>query len=316
MRSYTSRGNSSASSQRSACGASSFSTNSRKLRRKISCSSLKNVISMASPHHTLTGQSTSRKRLCYHAKIMSAPRILIVDDDAWILRMVATVLDKRGYVIDTAVDGAEALERVEESTPDLVITDIMMPRMDGWTLIRTLRARPETAFTPVLFLTALNSDDDRIRGFRLGADDYLPKPFRFEELDLRVQNALRRAGRMEEDAREAVTPKAGVAGSLEQIGLSALLVMLDMEKKSGVLVLARRGQTVRLFLRSGRVVRAALDGQKTARGAACVYYALGWSEGRFDFSALDVDMDDEVQSSTTHLLMEGARLVDEANRPQ
>jgi len=247
---------------------------------------------------------------------MSAPRILIVDDDAWILRMVATVLDKRGYVIDTAVDGAEALERVEESTPDLVITDIMMPRMDGWTLIRTLRARPETAFTPVLFLTALNSDDDRIRGFRLGADDYLPKPFRFEELDLRVQNALRRAGRMEEDAREAVTPKAGVAGSLEQIGLSALLVMLDMEKKSGVLVLARRGQTARLFLRSGRVVRAALDGQKTPRGAACVYYALGWSEGRFDFSALDVDMDDEVQSSTTHLLMEGARLVDEANRPQ
>src|SRR5262249_31440660 len=102
-------------------------------------------------HQSPTGPSTFSQRPWHHAEIMSAPRILIVDDDAWILRMVATVLDKRGYVIDTAVDGAEALERVEESTPDLVITDIMMPRMDGWTLIRTLRARPETAFTPVLF---------------------------------------------------------------------------------------------------------------------------------------------------------------------
>src|SRR5512138_2036213 len=121
-----------------------------------------------------------------------APRILIVDDDAWILKMVSTVLDKRGYTIDTAQDGTEALECVSKAVPDLVITDVMMPRMDGWTLIRQLRAKPETAFIPVIFLTALGSDEDRIRGFRLGADDYLPKPFRFEELDLRVTKAIRK----------------------------------------------------------------------------------------------------------------------------
>ena len=245
---------------------------------------------------------------------MNAARILIVDDDAWILKMVSTVLDKRGYVIDTAADGKDALERVEARTPDLVITDVMMPRMDGWTLIRTLRARPETAFVPVIFLTALGSDDDRIRGFRLGADDYLPKPFRFEELDLRVQNALRRSGRVRTETRQALSPAAGVQGSLDQVGLSALLVMLDMEKKSGVLVLARKGETARLFLREGRVVRAAIDGRPSPRGAECVYYVLTWPDGRFDFSALDVDMDDEVRTSTTHLLMEGARLLDEAGR--
>src|SRR5207245_10460425 len=107
---------------------------------------------------------------------MSVPRILIVDDDAWILKMVSTVLDKRGYAIDTAQDGAEALEKVQAHAPDLIVTDVMMPRMDGWALIRTLRSREQTAFVPVIFLTALGSDDDRIRGFRLGADDYLPKP--------------------------------------------------------------------------------------------------------------------------------------------
>jgi DNA-binding response OmpR family regulator len=246
---------------------------------------------------------------------MSAVRILIVDDDAWILKMVSTVLDKRGYTIDIAADGREALERVSAHTPDLVITDVMMPHLDGWALIRKLRARPETAFTPVIFLTALGSDDDRIRGFRLGADDYLPKPFRFEELDLRVQNALRRVGRSKDEARQAVAPQPGVQGSLEQLGLSALLMMLDMEKKSGVLVLAHKGETARLFVRDGRVVRAAIDGRPEPRGAQCVYHVLRWPEGRFDFSSLDVDMEDEVQSSTAHLLMEGARLIDEANRP-
>ena len=69
----------------------------------------------------------------------------------------------------------------------------MMPKLDGWSLVRALRPRPELALVPVIFLTALGGEEDRIRGFRLGADDYLPKPFRFEELDLRVANALKKA---------------------------------------------------------------------------------------------------------------------------
>src|SRR6185295_9148076 len=121
-----------------------------------------------------------------------AERILIVDDDPWILRMVSTLLEKRGYGIFTAQDGEEGLRRAEEIKPDLVITDVMMPKMDGWELVRAMRARPPLALTPVLFLTALSGEEDRIRGFRLGADDFLPKPFRFEELDLRVANALKK----------------------------------------------------------------------------------------------------------------------------
>ena len=123
----------------------------------------------------------------------SAPRVLIVDDDAWILRMVSTVLEKRGYAIETAVDGEEALMRADQLRPDLIITDVMMPKLDGWSLVRALRSHPELAMVPVIFLTALGGEDDRIHGFRLGADDYLPKPFRFEELDLRVANALKKA---------------------------------------------------------------------------------------------------------------------------
>jgi DNA-binding response OmpR family regulator len=259
---------------------------------------------------------------------MAVPRVLIVDDDPWILRMVSTLLEKRGYNIATASDGEEGLLRADQIRPDLIITDVMMPKLDGWALVRALRSRPELALVPVIFLTALGGEEDRIRGFRLGADDYLPKPFRFEELDLRVANALKKAKQAQEKAEEvkhaveapaaANKKAAGIHGTLEQLGLSSLLVMIEMERKSGILRLERTGATGRIFCREGRVIAARLDGDRAPpearKGAESVYHLLTWGDGRFDFSAVDVDMEDEVQSTTTHLLMEGARLIDEGKR--
>lgn len=255
---------------------------------------------------------------------MGAPRILVADDDAWILRMVTTVLEKRGYQVETATDGEEAYEKAIASPPDLLITDVMMPKMDGWALVKALRSRARFAFVPVIFLTALGSDDDRIRGFRLGADDYLPKPFRFEELDLRVAKTLRRRQTIEEDTREHIeqpagagtrADSAGIAGELTQVGLSALLTLLEMERKSGVLTLTGPDQTVaRTYLRNGRVVRAAIENRDSPANAECIYFLLTWATGAFQFNAAEVEGEDEVGSSTTSLLMEGARRLDEARR--
>ena len=259
---------------------------------------------------------------------MSAPRVLIVDDDPWILRMVSTLLEKRGYAIATASDGEEGLMRADQLRPDLIITDVMMPKLDGWALVRALRSRAELALVPVIFLTALGGEEDRIRGFRLGADDYLPKPFRFEELDLRVANALKKAKATQQKAEEVkqapVEPAStgkkpvGIHGTLEQLGLSSLLVMIEMERKSGILRLEKIGVTGRIFCREGRVIAARLDGDRAPanarKGAESVYHMLTWADGRFDFSGVDVDMEDEVKSTTTHLLMEGARLIDEGKR--
>ena len=165
-----------------------------------------------------------------------APHVLVADDDAWILRMVATVLEKRGYSVETAVDGEDALARALARAPDLLITDVMMPKIDGWSLVRQLRSHPELAMLPVIFLTALSSEDDRIRGFRLGADDYVTKPFRFEELDLRVAKTLRRTRRP--CRRRAISSAgSGLRGDLSQVGLSSLLVLIEMERKTGLLQL-------------------------------------------------------------------------------
>ena len=242
-----------------------------------------------------------------------APHVLVADDDAWILRMVATVLEKRGYSVETAVDGEDALNRALARTPDLLITDVMMPKMDGWSLVRQLRSHAELAMMPVIFLTALSSEDDRIRGFRLGADDYVTKPFRFEELDLRVAKTLRRTAQAMEATRDALST-SGLRGDLSQVGLSSLLVLIEMERKTGLLQLRApdEGPSAQVLVREGKVVHARLDDADEPVDAECVYYLLTWGAGEFEFITCVVEGVDRVNVSTTHLLMEGARLIDEA----
>ena len=244
-----------------------------------------------------------------------APHVLVADDDAWILRMVATVLEKRGYSVETAVDGEDALARALAHPPDLLITDVMMPKVDGWSLVRQLRSHAELAMLPVIFLTALSSEDDRIRGFRLGADDYVTKPFRFEELDLRVAKTLRRTAQTVQETREQING-SGLRGDLSQVGLSSLLVLIEMERKTGLLQLrAPEGVSAQILVRNGKVVHARLDGLDEPVDAECVYYLLTWGAGEFEFVTCVVEGDDRVNESTTHLLMEGARLMDESNDP-
>lgn len=228
--------------------------------------------------------------------------------------MVATVLEKRGYTVITAVDGEDALARALVDPPDLLITDVMMPRMDGWALVKALRARPELATLPVIFLTALSSDEDRIRGFRMGADDYVPKPFRFEELDLRVAKTMRRTQAMAQETRETILGPS-LKGDLSQIGLSALLTMIEMERKTGVLSLRDPGgASSQILVRNGRVVHARLDNAADPVDAECIYHLLGWSAGTFELITCDVEGADRVQTSTMNLLLEGARRLDESTQ--
>lgn len=253
---------------------------------------------------------------------MSKIRILVVDDDAWILRMVTTVLEKRGYVVETACDGEEAYEKaLSGEPPNLLITDVMMPNMDGWSLVKALRGKPDFAFMPVIFLTALGSDDDRIRGFRLGADDYLPKPFRFEELDLRVAKTMERVEAVEATARAAIAPKpeaegkADLTGNLSEVGISSLLVLMDMERKNGVLTVTQTSDdpvTAKLYLHKGTPVAAKIVDMAEPANELAIYFILQWTSGTFTFSAGEVEVEREIEMSTTALLMEGARRIDEA----
>ena len=117
-------------------------------------------------------------------------RILTADDDPQLLRLVTRNLQLEGYEVISASDGQQALELIEANSPDLVLLDVMMPRMDGFTVCQRVR---EFTGVPIIIVTARGQDQDKIRGLDLGADDYLTKPFSVEELLARVRAVLRRA---------------------------------------------------------------------------------------------------------------------------
>ncbi len=149
-------------------------------------------------------------------------RILVAEDDTRLARLVERGLAAEGHDVQVAHDGEEALFLAREALPDLIVMDVMMPRLDGFECVRQMRA--ERMDTPVIFLTARGQLDDRVKGLDLGGDDYLVKPFAFDELTARVRALGRRAagaegdvltsGRVSLDVRRHETSVDGVAVDL------------------------------------------------------------------------------------------------------
>lgn len=148
---------------------------------------------------------------------MSAGKILIVEDEATLLEALRYNLEKEGYMVVTAVDGIQALDLARSESPDLIILDIMLPKLDGFEVCRILR---KDKTMPILMLTAKDEEMDRVIGLELGADDYMIKPFSMREFKARVKAILRRA---------AAQSKAGEGGVLR---IAALTVDLDRHQVS------------------------------------------------------------------------------------
>jgi two-component system alkaline phosphatase synthesis response regulator PhoP len=119
-------------------------------------------------------------------------RILVVDDDKSIVRVISAYLEQAGFLVLSAHDGEAALHQLRRERPDLVILDVMMPRRDGWELTQLVRGDKTLAATPIILLTARVEDTDKVLGLELGADDYITKPFNAREVVARVKALLRR----------------------------------------------------------------------------------------------------------------------------
>lgn len=124
------------------------------------------------------------------SKPKTRPRVLVVEDEENVRRLIDAYFQHEGFDVIGAADGEEALDAFVRTSPDVVILDVMLPRVDGWDVCRRIRARSRT---PIIMLSALGAEDDRIKGFEYGADDYVTKPFSPKELVLRVRAVLRRA---------------------------------------------------------------------------------------------------------------------------
>ena len=120
---------------------------------------------------------------------MSKGRILVVDDEIYIVHILDFSLGMEGYEVLTALDGEQALERLKSDKPDLIVLDIMMPKVDGYEVCRTIKSNPDTQHIPVILLSAKGRNVDQKMGFDVGADDYITKPFSPRKLVERI-NAL------------------------------------------------------------------------------------------------------------------------------
>ncbi len=136
---------------------------------------------------------------------MSRATLLLIDDDKNLLELLSGQLETAGYRVLTARDGANGLRLAAEARPDLIVLDVMMPGMDGWEVCERLHAGSSV---PIIMLTAKGEEIDKLRGFRLGVDDYVTKPFSFAELTARVGAVLARA------ARAHLTPRSLTSGDL------------------------------------------------------------------------------------------------------
>ena len=166
---------------------------------------------------------------------MTEKSILIIEDDEIVARTVERSLRGQDFKITKATSGVEGLKVARQIQPDLVILDVIMPGMDGYTVCREMRADPLLSNVPILFLTAKIKDQDKIAGFTAGADDYLSKPFNIDELILRIRSILRRTQEMVASSKEstdtAETPSKELPDRvhviLEQINSDARVVATE-----------------------------------------------------------------------------------------
>ncbi|MRR08657.1 response regulator [bacterium] len=203
-------------------------------------------------------------------------KILIADDEANIVKILEFELKKNNYDVLTAFDGEEALWVAERDRPDLIVSDIMMPKMDGYELCRRVKANPDLRAIPFLFLTAKTGIENRIQGYAIGGEKYITKPCNRAELlkiiDMRLKYADKAKKMFAEKAKK-------FQGDLSIISIFSLLDMFFMGGWSGYIDLASGdGQTGRIELENATIGICTLNGQS---GSDTLSRLLAWNQGTF-----------------------------------
>ncbi len=235
-------------------------------------------------------------------------KVLLLDDNPMILGMLRQTLGPLA-ALSTTADSADALLRAIDDPPDLLVADYQMPGMDGRQLVQKLKARPTTAHIPIILMASKSDISERLKLVQDLVEDFVEKPFFTRDATARVKRVIDKIA-LEKMAREA-PGETVVRGSLAQMNVIDLLQSLELGRKTCSLTLTTNGDRCEMFFTEGQINHAAY-GQLT--GDEAVYKVLTWTGGNFtiDFAARSTEQ--TTTRSTQGLLMEGLRLLDEANR--
>ncbi len=241
---------------------------------------------------------------------MAKQSLLLVDGDVRSLRVLEVSLKKSGYNVTTAVNGRDALDKVQTAQPHLIISDTEMDSMDGFEFCKILKSNPEWAEIPFIFLTGQTSIEHKVRGLELGVSDYLTKPIYIKEITTRVGILLQKAERERIEAQR--DSRTRFSGLLRDMGVVDLIQTVEVSRKSGLIHFkSEDGARAAIYFRNGKVIDA--EAGRLA-GEDAVYRLLTWGDGEFEVEFRNVRRKDVIEMSSQGLLMEGMRRLDEWGR--
>ena len=235
-------------------------------------------------------------------------KVLVVDDNPLVLDLIAKGMASHCEV-STAADGGDALLKAVDNPPDLIIADYKMPGLDGRQLYEKLRGREQTRHIPFIFVASRGDIEEKLRPLVDGVEDFIPKPFFLKDL---VRLAKKVVDRLHLEKLQQHASRPGVIqGRLEEMGITDLMQSLEMGQKSCRLTLSRGSEQCELFFLAGQCKHAVLG---ALEGDLAVYEAVNWTEGEFEIDFSAASDRTTTTRSTTGLLMEAMRLLDEAHR--
>jgi CheY-like chemotaxis protein len=237
-------------------------------------------------------------------------KLLLADDNPLVRDLVTKGMEPYCEVM-VATDGADALLRVIDELPDVILCDFKMPGLDGRQLFEKLRGRDATRHIPFLFMASRADIEERLRPLVDGVEDFIAKPFLLKDL---VRSAKKVVDRLHLEKLQKRASRPGVIqGRLEEMSMIDLLQSLEMGQKSCRLVVQKAGEQAELYFASGQCRDAKIG---TTEGDDAVFKILLWTEGEFeiDFNAANASTRTTTTRNTTGLLMEAMRLMDESNR--
>ncbi|MDM8525412.1 response regulator [Desulfococcaceae bacterium HSG8] len=235
-------------------------------------------------------------------------KVLVVDDDSTVCFLVKTWLSEADFEVEYVNSGEEALKNVHQIEPDIVISDVLMPGMDGYELKQWLLHNPQTAGIPFVFLSSQCEMTDQLKGLRTGADDYICKPFSKEELLDSMKKVMERAAHT-----RSFHTRADFIGNLAQTRLSDLIHILEMNRRSGELVVRNlKGSGIgSVFFLKGCIVKAASG---LLEGEEAFYGLMGEEDGHFEFYARKIEGLGQIHMDNKSLLLNAERLIDTGRR--
>jgi CheY-like chemotaxis protein len=235
-------------------------------------------------------------------------RVLVVDDNALILDLLMKGLAPHCDIY-AAADGADALLKIVDDPPDLIVCDYRMPGLDGRQLYDKIRARQKTRSIPFIFLASRGDIEEKLRPLVEGVEEFIAKPFFLKDLVRRTKKVIDRL-HLEKLQNRAVRPGV-IQGRLEEMSILDLMQSLEMGQKSCRLTIRHDGEVCEMFFASGQCADAKLG---SAEGEEAVYQVVRWPAGEFEIDFNSAATRSTISRTTTGLLMEALRLMDENQR--